>query len=84
MGHPIHRYSMPRVGIINLASATVCSGMRDIECVLTNADEWVRERPTGQIGRSTVLLTPVPGHSEAMLPALVNVKADVWVRGHDP
>ena len=46
MEHLTHRHSMPRVGIIYLASATVCSGMRDIDCVLMNADEWMRERPT--------------------------------------
>jgi hypothetical protein len=81
---PTHRYLLPRVGIINSASAAVCSGMRDIEYVLMNADEWRCKRLTCNVFRSTVLPIPFPAHSEAMLPAFVGLEADVRVRGHDP
>jgi hypothetical protein len=76
MGLPTHKHFMPRVGIINSASAAVCSSMRDIECVLMN--------PTCNVFRSTVLPIPFPAHSEAMLPAFVGLEAGVRVRGHDP
>lgn len=96
---PARKYPVPKVRIINSPSAAVCSGMRDIQSFFINVDEWeaqpdasthmielkefLRVNPTYQVFTPSVLQTPFPAHSEAMLPALVNLGAHVRARGYD-